>query len=315
MKIRNHFLICTSLIILIVLTTLVNLARYSALVYNISEAKILGSFAESSAKFDGFLTEKIVFYESIVREVENYTLENDLESLAYYFEDLADDIGAISSIWLATYPEGEWAQSKHWTPSDDYVMEERPWFEAAMSTTDIAITKPYVDVADSLVVAITKQLVRDGKTYAILSMDIYLETLQDIINSLVTDDGLYSFVIDENQDIIIHPDKQYSPTQDGFTNLAELQADYTESLLAEVGEITTNINIDGNPTFGVHSDILSTNWTIITCYPTSYTDEILVANGVRAILTICMALIINFIAFMKFTDKTDKTDINQKDVF
>ncbi|OON99496.1 MAG: hypothetical protein ATN35_12200 [Epulopiscium sp. Nele67-Bin004] len=306
MKAKNHFLLCTALIVLLVLTTLVNLARYSALVYEISESKIFGSSAESSARFEGFLTEKIVFFESIIREVQKHNMDDDLDSLAYYFADLADDIDAISSIWLATYPDGEWAQSKFWTPPDDYVMEERPWFEVAMSTTELAITKPYLDVADSLVVALTTQLKRDGETYAILSMDIYLETLQNIISCLVTDDGLYSFVIDENQDIIIHPIQEYSPTQDGFTNLTELKADYTNVMESPEGEITTNTNIDGNPTYGIHSDIISTNWKILTCYPTSYTDEILVSNGVRAVITICVALFLNFAGFLQFSAKKPK---------
>ncbi|OOO00360.1 MAG: hypothetical protein ATN35_07760 [Epulopiscium sp. Nele67-Bin004] len=295
--------VSTLIICIVIISAAFNLIESSNQIYTISEARIYSNSVEASAKFEAFLTEKIVFFETLGREIHNNNLTDDLDHLMYYFKDLAEDTANISSIWIATFPEKGWAQSKLSFPDDDYVIEDRPWYQSALTSTELVITEPYVNSYGNLVIAFTKQIMRDGEMYAILNMDIYLDTLQEIIGSLETEEGLYSFVINDEQNILIHPNDTYSPTADSFVNLHNVNADFNSVLNGQPSTVGISTNYEGEKNYSMYTTVQSTGWTVISSYPTKYTNNMLFLNLVRTVVIIFVGLALNFWALQQFSKK------------
>jgi methyl-accepting chemotaxis protein len=93
-----------------------------------------------------------------------------------------------------------------WQPSADYDCTKRDWYVQAMNRKGMVVTPPYVD-SDSkrMVVTISEPLVMNGTTVGVLAVDITVDYLVKMVNSIKVSDGSYAFLIDNEKNIMTYP--------------------------------------------------------------------------------------------------------------
>lgn len=98
-----------------------------------------------------------------------------------------------------------------WIPTDDYDCTARGWYTSAVEKDGIFIGAPSLDLSTkTMVVTISAPVKQNNTVVGVVSMDVGLKTVVDSINKLnENEDGVYSFLVDNDDKIIIHPNKAY----------------------------------------------------------------------------------------------------------
>ncbi|WP_010257697.1 hybrid sensor histidine kinase/response regulator [Treponema primitia] len=137
----------------------------------------------------------------------------------------------------------EFLDGTRWEPPEDYVPQERPWYiDAKESPGQIIMTSPYVDAqTNSIVVSFAQELFDDsGRSLGVLAMDVQLTRLESYVRSLKLSEEGYGILLNENLEIMVHPDGAYinKPLGDLFSdtgnpNIKRNQTNKKTSVLTE----------------------------------------------------------------------------------
>ncbi|MCL2809589.1 MAG: ATP-binding protein [Treponema sp.] len=96
----------------------------------------------------------------------------------------------------------------NWTPPDDYIPAERPWFSAAVEANGkVAFTDPYIDVVLGITAITFSRCIFDdrGNRLGIICLDITMDKINEFaINTHVTE-GSYGILFDKDLNVIAHP--------------------------------------------------------------------------------------------------------------
>ena len=102
-----------------------------------------------------------------------------------------------------------------WHPKDEpdisWVASERPWYKAAVEAGGpVVVTDPYIDPSTLMpVIAYTRLLLdENGKQLAVIGLDVPLVFLALLVSGEHMTPGAYVFLLDNNLQVIIHPDER-----------------------------------------------------------------------------------------------------------
>ncbi len=93
----------------------------------------------------------------------------------------------------------------------------RDWYTQAIGSDEVYYTTPYVCASgDSLVITVSVGVFdSEHNPVGVVGVDIPINTMTEIIDSVKVDDNSYLMVIDQDQNFIVHPNDAYV-TNDGF---------------------------------------------------------------------------------------------------
>ncbi len=117
-------------------------------------------------------------------------------------------------------------------PADHSVLDLDPttrgWWIDAQNAGHLVFTDPYQDFATgSMIVSATVPYTCEGHTCAVLA-DISLDALLKTVTEIETDDTIHSFLLAKDGSVIVHPNTEYNPTEEGTTILSNV-LDFNES--------------------------------------------------------------------------------------
>lgn len=182
-----------------------------------------------SAKIDGYLK----VHGNTINTIDNY-LEtipewNNEKVLTYLSEEMKKN-KVTSDIYVGLMDK-TFLDGSGWIPKPDFDCTTRSWFKNAINKKELSYGNPYFDLTtQSMCVAISKPIVRDNKTIGVVSLDVNLKVLAETINGYKDDKDIYGFVLDSDNNIIVHKNEEYMPKDDKVTNI--------ESIIGKGFEIT-----------------------------------------------------------------------------
>lgn len=110
----------------------------------------------------------------------------------------------FSSIYVG-YSNNITVSSKKWNKPKGYKVSERPWYKETIKQNKITITNPYIDVGlKTLVVSICTPLKEKDNIKGVLCGIVELNRIKNEILNIPLPFKGESFLIDENQHIILH---------------------------------------------------------------------------------------------------------------
>ena len=125
--------------------------------------------------------------------------------------ELLNRNGYIYDIYF-TYPDNRMVCASDFVPDGtvDYV-NSRDWFTRAAGTGELFYSTPYRD-SDSgkTVVTISRAVYRNNTLQGVLAADIFVDVLADIIRDADVEADSYAFLVDQNLDMIVHPNAAYA---------------------------------------------------------------------------------------------------------
>lgn len=153
------------------------------------------------------------------------------------------------------YINGEYIDGSEWIPDEDYIPTEREWYTKALEANgEVVLISPYLDAMTHEVVVSVCVLLNDGKS--VLSIDIVLNTIQEITENINLSDVGYGFIVDENSMVIAHKNAE-EIGKNYFTDNAEMQ-----QLLSQSGQNKSfSMSISGESNY-VFTGKTSDNWTV-----------------------------------------------------
>lgn len=147
----------------------------------------------------------------VTADTVNYMMDNGASSkeiLEYLTAEAEHQNKEVDENFTGVYGyiNGEYLDGIGWVPPKDYEPTEREWYIAAKEAGGKAtIVQPYLDAQTNTVMFSVSQLLSDGKS--VVALDIALNRVQDIAESMTMNDKGYGFIMDSTGLIIAHLDK------------------------------------------------------------------------------------------------------------
>lgn len=233
--------------------------------------KIYSETVSEVRKMDGWLTKNTVYLSAIACDLGKGQNISDAE-LVKLFNSHLENMPEYFDLYLGR-PDGTAVFASEWEPDDGWIPYERDWYKgAAANQKETYITSPYVDaMTNELCISIAGAVVFDGKLAGVVSNDMYVTVLSDIVSSASIGEGSYAFLTDAEGGILIHPNIKYGPIDDEtFQNLADIENGTYFNLWKQVkdsDEIIKYRDSSGKMKYYTASTLESTGWKLITVLP------------------------------------------------
>ncbi|AZS15153.1 methyl-accepting chemotaxis protein [Paenibacillus lutimineralis] len=167
----------------------------------------------------------------------------------------------VSYIYIGSSSKRMYDPDPSNTYDDSYDPSTRQWYQvASKSPKEVQFTKPYLDSANQMKVAISKAIVENDQVIGVIALDLPLGTVTEQINEISVGYNGYGFILDAEGNVIAHP-------EDGGKNLKE--ESYIDKMYQNnIGKI---LYTDQESTEKIiyYATMPSTNWKIGVVYKES----------------------------------------------
>lgn len=191
---------------LIFMTCLICLGITAAISYSDASGKLKDKESEtavllaekSAGEIDAWMREQAAFLSTIAVSME-LGKNTDHDYLCSY-------LGSF----LESYNENDTLYDIYYTNTDN-----------KMAAASGYVPDPDVD-SGRIVITISRKIVIDGQTTGVLTEDIFVDTLIEIVNQCQVPKNSYALLLDQNQGLAVHPNSAYGYVNDEPVQLAAL---------------------------------------------------------------------------------------------
>ncbi|WP_305768045.1 methyl-accepting chemotaxis protein [Candidatus Epulonipiscium viviparus] len=299
---RHISLVFNSIIIcLLLITTTIQLVTSNQLMLRDAENILDKNAIMATTEFKGWISEQSGKLSILVNELEQSEMHTTVNLLPDYFKYHANIDPRIKMLFFAS-PEHIYT-STNWNPGV-YNPTVKDWYIGAMSSPEVYVSDPYIDASTGdLVITISQQVVdKSNIPVGVLAIDIDIQTLIDIILDIDTGDGTYSFVINDDNQVVIHPSKEFQPKADG--TLVELsQYEYINVISQPENTSIVIHTANGEEVYSKWTQIPYSDWKLISNYPTRFISEEFWSNILSSSLLCICTIIVSIFLIRKFTKR------------
>ena len=166
-------------------------------------------------------------------------------------EQFGDDYHGLYGYIMSRYIDG-----LNWQPPEDYDPKTRDWYIIARQNDgNVALVPPYVDADTGEVIISVCRMLPDRQN--IISLDLKLNGIQELMEELSFNGKGYGFVVDENGFFVSHKDESKKGT-----NISDIPGG--EGLLESIksGESKFSYDFDGDRST-IFADQISNGWYVV----------------------------------------------------
>lgn len=176
---------------------------------------------------------------------------------------------------------------------DDFRLNTREWYIEGKKSSKAYVTNPYIDtITGKSVVTLTAPVYKGTTFLGLIALDITVETINSIVDSVETYDGGYAFLLDRQGIVIAHHDETLLATP---TNLTEYEG--------EVGRISKEM-VDGKSNWGLaefdgdmqyvfYCPVELTDWSVGVIIPkVVLTKTIILQTNTNIVISIIILVIL-----------------------
>ena len=278
----------TILIVLVVLGSSVLLSFFSYHRAKISLiAQLENNYGAAAQRYALELSSWVSTNATIIDTLAAELAVNDITSKGYdefheylkHSNELLNKNGYVYDVYF-TYPDNFMVCASDFMAdgSVDFV-HEREWYTTSALTGELFYASPYLDSdTGKPIITISKAVYKDGKLLGVLAADIFVDVLVDMINGANVEADSYAFLLDQNMNMLVHPNHAYD-YEDKPINIMDVpDAPYAELVDAVKSGEDSMIFVDDydNVRRGiVTSSMYNTGWYV--CIATS---EKVLENGI-----------------------------------
>ncbi|MBE6082558.1 MAG: methyl-accepting chemotaxis protein [Tissierellaceae bacterium] len=180
-----------------------------------------GAAKDAVQEIDSWLSMQKVSFNNVLNSI-LYNNNFDKDYLHKYLK-LQMDLNKGTDYYIG-FADESYVDGSGWISGDDYVVAEREWYKNALKSDGIVISSVYIDAeTNKNVVTISRAIKKDGNIIGVLALDIYIDTLVDVVSNLNLGKSSYGFLIDESGNILTHKNKEFIPTaKKGYVNIKDI---------------------------------------------------------------------------------------------
>lgn len=208
-----------------------------------SDTQLITKTDYMKEKMKSFFSERRIVLETETKYVDeilnNQVIQNHMKSI---LPSLKEQYG-ILDIYVG-YPDGSISCGSGWIPDDTaWKANDRTWYKDAVAAKGkLVYTDVYTDSETKKpVVTLSQMVIKDGKEYAVVGLDIGLAQLSDLFSKEKIGETGYPFVLDRDGRFLIHP--KYGFNED--LSKADTIHNISDGSLKEIGSklLTKNSGI------------------------------------------------------------------------
>ncbi|WP_159438723.1 methyl-accepting chemotaxis protein [Alkalispirochaeta americana] len=176
---------------------------------------------------------------------------------------------AVGTLYLA-FHDGLHTTGSAWNIPDDYDPRERGWYQSAVHQEGPGFSDSYVDAhTGNLVITAARPLFdQEGDIFGVLATDISLEQVTEAISAYCLGDGGYAFLLNEEGNLLAHPDENLvgTPLQenDGYKDVARMLLGHPDQ---EDPEEVFSASINGSPHIIRSVSLADFGWRLAMAVP------------------------------------------------
>ena len=224
-----------------------------------------------------------------------------------YIKPVADDLlmeyDFIADIYVG-FEDGSIVGSGTGIPGDDWDSTTRSWYiDALAAQGEIVVTSPYLSTLENLgvIASVTKWTSGFNGMEAVIVVSIKIGYIIDMVNEYRLAGGGYLVLVDNDGEIVSHPNSEYVFGTDGIKNITDIP---NGVLLAEYVSEKVDIKKFNDHRFAeayfMTFPLESTGWTLAAVVPGSTISEPLSQNTLIIMFAFAAILVGLFILTMIF---------------
>ena len=244
----------------------------------------------------------------VTADTVNYMIESGMDNeyiLSYLTQETQKVQKEVDDNFTGIYGwiNGGYIDGSGWIPPEGYEPKTRDWYIAAMEAGGkTTIVAPYLDAQTQTIMISISCLLADGES--VISLDIALNEVQHITNSMTMNDMGYGFIIDKTGLVVAHIDEN---EKGKIYPIDDEQKNMTDEIFANK-QHHFSIKIDGKPCT-VFSDLIADEWYVVIVVDNSkllleLRKQLFVCIGVSAL--VFLLIVIYLIIFARNYSRVQK---------
>ncbi|MGP1491290.1 MAG: methyl-accepting chemotaxis protein [Treponema sp.] len=111
---------------------------------------------------------------------------------------------------------------KDWKAPPSYDARTRSWYTGAMNSESVFVHDPYMSAnAGIMVLGLSKKFTMQNGMQGVITTEISIEHLRTVIETFNKDSARYAFLLDRNEMVVFHKNRDYMPSKDKSYALTE----------------------------------------------------------------------------------------------
>jgi len=170
---------------------------------------------ETEKTIQAYLREPKIAFDSIYAAIQDILDRGESQEVVLHFlKQTTDSLsrqenGIQGFITVYGFIRGDFLFGMEWDYGDDFVPQQRPWYQLAVRSTGTNYTAPYTDMFTGLpIITLVREIYgSDNNYYGVLALDVDMTWLMGYAESLQFVEGGYGMIINQYLQIIAHPDE------------------------------------------------------------------------------------------------------------
>ena len=226
-----------------------------------------------AASANGWLERETAVIDNLSVELKNCK-SIDESALTENLVKYTNNSEVASDIYIGL-SDGTFLDGTGWVPEEGWDFSTRVWYAGAMENPDTkTFGEPYVDIiSDIIVMPISKAVKLEDGRYAVISMDLQMDALFDMINTNVnTSDGRYVIMTNQDGIVLMHSNPEYVTNADATVYIQDiLEGKYNEA--AASGQ--KFVDYDGEQKYIFEDNIFASNWNMMVVTPVAVYNQLI----------------------------------------
>lgn len=251
--------------------------------------KYLIQAQKSAEEINGWLQVQGNIITEVANSIQNRNSIDKKEVFSYLISETKNNPNTLD-VYMG-FPDKSFIDGSQWVPPADYDCTSRGWYKNAIQTNGLVYGEPSFDITTGqMVVTISKPVVKDNVVLGVLSMDLKLGTLSDIINTSVKTEGSYAFLLDSGNNIMVHPNKEFQPTKDALKSAKDIVDGEYVKALDSTDTVRKITDYDGASRYLISAKIKASNWT--ACFAIHSNEYVKALNKLFIAFIIVLLIVI-----------------------
>lgn len=227
--------------------------------------------------------------------------EDERDGLFQLLLETGETNESILSVYRATEDTGDMIIYPDADLGDDFVAKERPWYiDATAKEGETIWTDPYIDAATGgLIVSAAKSYYAGSELLGVVSIDVSLDTLVDMVNELKVGQMGYFVLYDSQGHYLAHP-------VDDYVGEDESDKAYFQEIMSSGNEGVVQFTADGKEQMLSFKQNETTGWVIggvvFEDEFASMTKAILIPIIITLVAVIFIAMFVSIFITRKITN-------------
>lgn len=203
-RVKLIALMFIALTIVMVVITYTTLQFFKAEVEEILQQETVEKVEFLNEFLESHLATPIALVENTANETHSVNNREGKAALEKELQLKAGSIDGVLGLHIAFEGDNILYSSENLTLASDYNSNTRDWYiDAKANPEQVLVTDPYVDaITGNLIVGVSKAM-KNGA--GVVTLDLDLAFLEDIISTITVGETGYTFVFDDNGNVLYHP--------------------------------------------------------------------------------------------------------------